>query len=613
MAESSTADYIFKIVLTGDSGVGKSNLLSRFTRNEFSLESRSTIGVEFSTKEVQVDGKTIKVQIWDTAGQERFMAITKAYYRNALGALVVFDILKASTFQNLDQWYNEVRANAGIDCSIILLGNKLDQRHIRAVLHDDAKRYADERNIQYVETSALDSTNVEQAFRTLIADIYRHWAARMDSMKQESNTLSQQHIPQTIKPGYSSTTSNPAAANNSCCTRELNNLTSSPELLDHPSINNSNDASINQWNELRTPVLANYPDLIDAAEARRIHTESYPRNKDHPLLSDDIIRLIKKGFGESDPYPTKNNLGRIWFFLEYNPYLRQLYLTIIKARCLRSMTNCEPTTFVRAEILPKLNLSFSTDIIKENSNPDYMAETLFNINLSEFSYNILKLTVHEVDKDVFHTPIGTTYYPLDHLLIAQRAKGHAVWRNLFPEYGDPSAIGLIQIRATVFYDAKNDCLNIYVHSLRATGVAKQAYQVYVHASVAIHDSPIIPQEHIESSHSKYGPIVSLEQYNDTIYDQLFRFTVYKHEFNEMTVVLDVYRRSLGEEFFNDILLGRTVVVSPEMLTKNLNTEIQSPSNITEESPLNPDNEKKIEQKKKKRKHKKRNISIKYNK
>ncbi len=124
MAESSKADYIFKIVLTGDSGVGKSNLLSRFTRNEFSLESRSTIGVEFSTKEVLIDGKTVKVQIWDTgkiiflfttkkkyfsffisiAGQERFMAITKAYYRNALGAVLVFDILKASTFQNLDQW-----------------------------------------------------------------------------------------------------------------------------------------------------------------------------------------------------------------------------------------------------------------------------------------------------------------------------------------------------------------------------------------------------------------------------------------------------------------------------------------------------------------------------
>ncbi|CAF4679772.1 unnamed protein product [Rotaria magnacalcarata] len=147
MAESSSADYVFKIVLTGDSGVGKSNLLSRFTRNEFSLESRSTIGVEFSTKEVQVDGKTIKIQIWDTAGQERFMAITKAYYRNALGTLIVFDILKASTFQNLDNWYNEVRANAGIECSIILVGNKVDQRHMRAVLYENAKRYAEERNI----------------------------------------------------------------------------------------------------------------------------------------------------------------------------------------------------------------------------------------------------------------------------------------------------------------------------------------------------------------------------------------------------------------------------------------------------------------------------------
>lgn len=215
MAESSSADYIFKIVLTGDSGVGKSNLLSRFTRNEFSLESRSTIGVEFSTKEVQIDGKTIKVQIWDTAGQERFMAITKAYYRNALGALLVFDLLKASTFQNLDQWYNEVRANAGIDCCIILVGNKLDQRHIRAVLPEEARRYAEDRNIQYVETSALDATNVEQAFRTLIVDIYRRWAARMDAMKEESNGNHSSNNVQTIRPGNSNSSTSKDA--NPCC------------------------------------------------------------------------------------------------------------------------------------------------------------------------------------------------------------------------------------------------------------------------------------------------------------------------------------------------------------------------------------------------------------
>ncbi|CAF0787988.1 unnamed protein product [Didymodactylos carnosus] len=191
MESPAAADYIFKIVLTGDSGVGKSNLLSRFTRNEFTLESRSTIGVEFSTKEVQVDGKTVKVQIWDTAGQERFMAITKAYYRNAYGALLVFDILKASTFQNLDQWirYNEVRANAGIDCCVVLIGNKSDQRHIRAVMSDDAKKYADERNIKYMETSALDATNVEQAFRILIQDIYKFFAEKMDLMKDDNKQI----------------------------------------------------------------------------------------------------------------------------------------------------------------------------------------------------------------------------------------------------------------------------------------------------------------------------------------------------------------------------------------------------------------------------------------
>ncbi|CAF0900128.1 unnamed protein product [Rotaria sordida] len=378
------------------------------------------------------------------------------------------------------------------------------------------------------------------------------------------------------------------------------------------SINNSNEPSPNldpyQWNELRTPVLANYPDIIDVVKARRINNELNPRTKNCPLLSNNILTLINKGFGESDPYPINNNLGRIWFFLEYNPYLRQLYLTIIKARNLRSIKDCQPTTFVRAEILPTLNTNFSTNIIKENSNPDYMTEIIFNINLSEFAHNVLKLTVHEIDRDVFHIPIGTIYYPLDHLLIAQRAKGHAVWRNLLPDYGDPSAIGLIQIRATVCYDVNDECLNIYVHSLRATGIVKQVYQVYVHASVAIHDFPVIPEEHIESSqiikkpftHDKCGPIVSLEQYNDTIYDQLFRFNIYKHEFNDMTVVLDVYRRSLGDEFFDDILLGRTILVSPEMLTKNLNNETLVSPIIEQESKTNPKNEE-IQQKKKERK------------
>ena len=109
-------DYLFKVVLIGDSGVGKSNLLSRFTRNEFSLESKSTIGVEFATRSMNVDGKTIKAQIWDTAGQERFRAVTSAYYRGAVGALIVYDITRGHTFDNVARWLEELRGMPFLLC-----------------------------------------------------------------------------------------------------------------------------------------------------------------------------------------------------------------------------------------------------------------------------------------------------------------------------------------------------------------------------------------------------------------------------------------------------------------------------------------------------------------
>merc|ERR1711945_46158 len=99
----------FKVVLIGDSGVGKSNLLSRFTRNEFNLESKSTIGVEFAHRSIQVEGKKVKAQIWDTAGQERYRAITSAYYRGAVGALLVYDITKPQTYENVQRWLTELR------------------------------------------------------------------------------------------------------------------------------------------------------------------------------------------------------------------------------------------------------------------------------------------------------------------------------------------------------------------------------------------------------------------------------------------------------------------------------------------------------------------------
>jgi len=166
-------DYLFKVVLIGDSGVGKSNLLSRFTRNEFNLESKSTIGVEFATRSINVDGKTIKAQIWDTAGQERYRAITSAYYRGAVGALLVYDIAKHVTFENVDRWLKELRDHADHNIVIMLVGNKSDLRHLRAVVTDDATAYAEQRKLSFIETSALDSTNVEQAFQTILTEIYR--------------------------------------------------------------------------------------------------------------------------------------------------------------------------------------------------------------------------------------------------------------------------------------------------------------------------------------------------------------------------------------------------------------------------------------------------------
>ncbi|CAG0895772.1 unnamed protein product [Cyprideis torosa] len=167
-------DYLFKVVLIGDSGVGKSNLLSRFTRNEFNLESKSTIGVEFATRSIQVDGKTVKAQIWDTAGQERYRAITSAYYRGAVGALLVYDIAKHITYENVERWLRELRDHADQNIVIMLVGNKSDLRHLRSVPPEEAKSFAEKQGLSFIETSALDSTNVEEAFVNILTGEGHH-------------------------------------------------------------------------------------------------------------------------------------------------------------------------------------------------------------------------------------------------------------------------------------------------------------------------------------------------------------------------------------------------------------------------------------------------------
>jgi small GTP-binding protein len=163
-------DFLVKIVLIGDSGVGKTNLLSRFTRDQFNPDSKSTIGVEFATKTLEIEGKTVKAQIWDTAGQERYRAITSAYYRGAIGALLLYDVSSALTFQSLTRWLQELRENADSNIVVMLVGNKCDLQELRAVATEEGVGFAKSESLLFIETSALDATNVQEAFKGLITE-----------------------------------------------------------------------------------------------------------------------------------------------------------------------------------------------------------------------------------------------------------------------------------------------------------------------------------------------------------------------------------------------------------------------------------------------------------
>ncbi|GMN26935.1 hypothetical protein TIFTF001_001477 [Ficus carica] len=122
---------------------------------------------------LHVEGRTVKAQIWDTAGQERYRAITSAYYRGALGALLVYDVTKPTTFENVSRWLKELRDHADANIVIMLIGNKTDLKHLRAVATEDAQSYAEKEGLSFIETSALEATNVEKAFHTILSEIYR--------------------------------------------------------------------------------------------------------------------------------------------------------------------------------------------------------------------------------------------------------------------------------------------------------------------------------------------------------------------------------------------------------------------------------------------------------
>ncbi|GLT64824.1 hypothetical protein SLA2020_372930 [Shorea laevis] len=186
--EEGGEEYLFKIVLIGDSAVGKSNLLSRFARNEFDSQSKATIGVEFQTQAVEIDGKEVKAQIWDTAGQERFRAVTSAYYRGAVGALVVYDITRRTSFDSVKRWLEELSMHCDTAVARMLVGNKCDLENIRDISVEEGKNLAEEEGLFFIETSALDSTNVQTAFEIVIREIYNNVSRKVlnsDAYKAE--------------------------------------------------------------------------------------------------------------------------------------------------------------------------------------------------------------------------------------------------------------------------------------------------------------------------------------------------------------------------------------------------------------------------------------------
>ena len=176
MAEIDEYEMMVKVILIGDSGVGKTNIMSKFLKNQFMEESKATIGVEFGSKLFNHEGHKIKAQIWDTAGQEKYKAITGAYYKGSKGALVVYDITQKKTFENIEKWINDLKAAGDPKITIILIGNKNDLDDKRQVSKDQGEEKARSFGCAFLETSAYSGDNIDKAFNLMVKEIYEKFS-----------------------------------------------------------------------------------------------------------------------------------------------------------------------------------------------------------------------------------------------------------------------------------------------------------------------------------------------------------------------------------------------------------------------------------------------------
>jgi len=172
MASDDNYDMIFKLVLIGDSFVGKTNIMSKYLKNEFHEDSKATVGVEFGSKKFVVDKVNIKAQIWDTAGQERYKSITNAYYKGSKGAFVVYDITRKETFDSVDKWIADLKQSGDKKITILLIGNKADLDNQRVISKEQGEEKAKSFNVAFLETSAMNGQNLDTAFEMMIKEVY---------------------------------------------------------------------------------------------------------------------------------------------------------------------------------------------------------------------------------------------------------------------------------------------------------------------------------------------------------------------------------------------------------------------------------------------------------
>uniref|UniRef100_A0A4W5N9L2 Ras-related protein Rab-15 n=1 Tax=Hucho hucho TaxID=62062 RepID=A0A4W5N9L2_9TELE len=180
-------DVLLRLLVLGDSGVGKTSLLCRFTDNEFNSSHISTIGVDFKMRTLQVDGFKVRVQIWDTAGQERYQTITKQYYRRAQGIILVYDITSSSSFQHILKWASDVDEFAPDEVQRILVGNKADEEQMRKVPKEQGSKLAKTYGMEFFETSACTNCNINESFIRLTQLVLQAHKKEMDAFQGSTN------------------------------------------------------------------------------------------------------------------------------------------------------------------------------------------------------------------------------------------------------------------------------------------------------------------------------------------------------------------------------------------------------------------------------------------